>query len=214
MKSYCIKTDNEHIKEYLLNKISKIDFPNIYYCCKFFKIYENIILHYKENNVEKFQNIVADIIMEVIIKFYQRKIIKRIININYFYFDEVEKNIILKNCDEFIMQKSEEIKETIFIEIKNYIQAHRNIALEGVVNFRLTKYIKILDNIVDMAVNKHIIEKEYIEFINLLKVYVSSTEPKTEILHLIYRNGESTLLDKNKNIIVILSIFIIFLNKR
>ena len=40
MKSYCIKTDNEKIIEYLLNKISKIDFPDIYYCRKSFKILE------------------------------------------------------------------------------------------------------------------------------------------------------------------------------
>ena len=47
MKSYCIKTDNKEIIEYLLNKISKLDTPNIYYCNKSFKIYENVILHYK-----------------------------------------------------------------------------------------------------------------------------------------------------------------------
>ena len=37
MKSYCIKTDNKKIIEYLLNKISKLDFSDIYYCNKSFK---------------------------------------------------------------------------------------------------------------------------------------------------------------------------------
>ena len=59
----------------------------------------------------------------------------------------------------------------------------------------------MLDNIVDMAVNKYIIEREYKEFINLLKIYVNSTDAKAEIIHLIYTNGESILLDKEKNII-------------
>lgn len=201
MKSYCIKTDNEKIIEYLLNKISKLDLPNIYYCNKSFKIYENVIVHYKEENIDKFINIVADIITEAIIEFYQDKILKRIINVNYFYFDELERKIILENCIEFTKQEEEEIKETVFVGVKNYILEHRNIVLEGVANFRINEYIKILDNIVDMAVNKYIIEKEYREFINLLKVYVNSTESKTEILHLIYTNGESILLDKDKNII-------------
>ena len=62
MRSYCIKTDNEKIIEYLLNKISNLDFPDIYYCNKSFKIYENVILHYKESNIDKFQNIVANLI--------------------------------------------------------------------------------------------------------------------------------------------------------
>lgn len=203
MKSYCIKTDNEKIIEYLLNKISKLDLPNIYYCNKSFKIYENVIVHYKEENIDKFINIVADIITEAIIEFYQDKILKRIINVNYFYFEELERKIILENCREFTKQEGEEIKETVFMGVKNYILEHRNIVLEGVANFRINEYIKILDNIVDMAVNKYIIEKEYREFINLLKVYVNSTESKTDILHLIYTNGESILLDKDKNIIQI-----------
>ena len=201
MKSYCIKTDNEEIIEYLLNKISKIDIPNIYYCNKSFKIYENVILHYTDNNVEQFNNLVAELITEVIIKFYQIKILKRIINVNYFYFDEFERKIILENCDEFIKQEEEKITETIFISVKEYILEHKSIVVEGVANFRINEYIKALDNIVDMAVNKYIIEKEYREFINLLKVYVNSTSSKTDMLHLIYTNGESILLDKDKNII-------------
>ena len=39
--------------------------------------------------------------------------------------------------------------------------------------------------------------------LNLLKMYVNSKEPETEEIHLIYTNGESILLDKNKDIITI-----------
>ena len=203
MKSYCIKTDNEKIIEYLLNKFLNIDFPDIYYCHKSFKIYENVIIHYKDSNIEKFENIVADLILDTILEFYQEKIMKRIINVNYFYFDDFERNIIFENCTEFFKQDEFEIKETLFKEIKLYIKENKNIVLEGVVNFRINEYIKLIDNIVDMAVNKYIIEKEYKEFIDLLKIYVNTSEPKIEIIHLIYVNGESILLDKNKNIIQI-----------
>ena len=203
MKSYCIKTDNEKIIEYLLNKFLNIDFPDIYYCHKSFKIYENVIIHYKDSNIEKFENIVAILILDTILEFYQEKIIKRIININYFYFDDFERNIIFENCVEFLKQDKFEIKETLFKEIKAYIKDNRNIVLEGVANFRINEYIKLIDNIVDMSVNKYIIEKEYKEFINLLKIFVNTSESKMEIIHLIYVNGESILLDKDKNIIQI-----------
>lgn len=201
MKSYCIKTDNEKIIDYLLNKIANLDFPDIYYCKRSFKIYDNVIMHYKENNVAKFQSIVTSMIVDAILEFYQEGIIKRIININYFYFDEFEKKIIFENCQEFFKQDEEEIIETVFRELKKYVKENKNIVLEGVINFRLTEYVKILDNIVDMAVNKYIIEKEYKEFINLLKIYVNATEAKTDMFHLIYLNGESILLDKQKNIV-------------
>ena len=44
-------------------------------------------------------------------------------------------------------------------------------------------------------------EKEYNEFINLLKLYVDSKPPEISIVHLIYTNGESILLNEYKKII-------------
>lgn len=140
-------------------------------------------------------------IIDVITQFYQDKITRRIVNLNYFYFDDFERNIIFENCKEFLHQ--DEIEEKIFPSIKKFLKDNRNIVLEGVVNFRVRNYIEYLDNIVDMAVNKYIIEKEYKEFISLLKIYVNTTEAKTDIMHLIYVNGESILLDKQKSIIQI-----------
>ncbi len=137
----------------------------------------------------------------MIIKFYQEKIIRRIINSNYFYFDDFERNIIYEDCKEFFNR--EEAEEILFEQIKKYLKEKRNIVLDGIVNFRIDEYIKYLDNIVDMAVNKYIIEKEYKEFISLLKLYVNTTEYKTDIIHLIYVHGESILLDKDKKIVQI-----------
>ena len=159
MKSYCIKTDNERIIEYLLNKISKLEFPNIYYCKKSLKIYENVVMHYKDEYIDKFNNIVTTLIVDTIRTFFEERILKRIINVNYFYFDEFERNIIYDDCNEFLKQDDVEINETIFKQIKNYIKENKNIVLEGVVNFRINDYVKILDNIVDMAVNLDIIVK-------------------------------------------------------
>ena len=42
---------------------------------------------------------------------------------------------------------------------------------------------------------------EYTEFINLLKLYIDSREPLSSIIHLVYTNGESILLDQNKSLI-------------
>ena len=75
--------------------------------------------------------------------------------------------------------------------------------LEGFIHFRLPDYKQTLEEIVDFAVNQFIIEKEYTEFIHLLKVYIDSKEPQTKLVHLIYTNGESILLDENKNVIVL-----------
>ncbi len=201
MISYCIKTDNIEIIQYLLNKISNLDFPDIIYCNKTFKKYENVIMHCRNTNYEEFKNIISSLVSDIIIKFYQEKLVRRMIIVNYFYFEDYEKKLIYENCKEFLLQSKEEVYETLFKEIEKYVNDKRNIYIQGIVNFRISEYIKALDNIVDMGVNKYIIEKEYKEFINLLKIYVNSAECKTDILHLIYSNGESILLDKEKNII-------------
>lgn len=201
MKSYCIKTNNKEIIKYLLNKFNEITFPNIYYCEKSFNKYDNFIMHYKENDVWAFENVVSSIVSNVIVDFYEDKLIKRLININYFYFETVEREIIYNNCTNFICEQREEIYETLFMNIKKYLQENKRIYLDGIVNFRLTDYIKKIDSIVDLGVNQYIIEKEYKEFISLLKIYVNSSTNKSETIHLVYVNGESILLDKDKNLI-------------
>ena len=201
MKSYCIKTNNEKIINYLLNKIENINFDNIYYCDKEFKIYRNVFIHYVGTNTDAFINFVTELISDTIMEFYEEKVITRIVNSNYFYFDEYEKKIILDNCREYSKMELENKKEKLYVAVKEYLKENRAIVLDGMVNFRIKEYIKILDNIVDMSVNQYIIEKEYTEFINLLKIYVNQSEPGVKLLHLIYMNGESILLDEEKNMV-------------
>lgn len=201
MRSYCIKTNNENIINYLLNKIEKINFENIYYCDRKFKIYKNVCIHYVGTNIDGFINFVANLISDMIIDLYEEKIINRIISSNYFYFDEYEQKIILENCREYCKVEYVEKKETLYCEIEKYINENKAIVLEGIINFRIKEYIKILDKIVDTSVNQYIIEKEYNEFINLLKVYINTTKPGVSLLHLIYINGESILIDENKNVV-------------
>ena len=55
----------------------------------------------------------------------------------------------------------------------------------------------------DICVNKFVIDREYLEFVNLLKTYVRSTPSNSNTIHLIYKNNESVLLDENNNAIPI-----------
>ena len=197
MKSYCIKTNNDNMINYLLDKIEKINFENIYYCNRKFVIYKNVIIHYVGDKTENFENFVSEIISDTIINFYEKKILTRIINSNYFYFDNYERKIILENCENICKVEECAKKETLYKQVEEYVKENKNIVLDGVINFRIQKYIQELDNIVDIAVNQYIIEKEYNEFINL----VNTAKTGADLVHLIYTNGESILLDEEKNII-------------
>lgn len=205
MKSFCIKTNNTNIINYLLKRFSDSNIENIYYRNNEFRLYKNVIIHYTGSDLSLFFNQLSDIITDCIIKFYEEKILSHIINFNYFYFDSYEKDEIKKDCLNIL--KLENIsnyankRETIWVSVFEYIMEHNSMILSGFVNFRISDYTKSLDYIVDVSVNKFILEKEYREFIDLLKLYIYSKKPNKELIHLIYMGEDSMLLDENKNII-------------
>lgn len=201
MKSFCFKTNNTQILNYLLNRIQKIDFENLIYSQNQFKIYKNITIHYRGNNNNKFYNFLTELIGEVVIEFYEEKILKQLINYNYFYFDEYEKNKILENCMQLIEPEMYNTKLLDNKNIKEYVKENKAMILDGFVYFRLRAYLEYLDEVVDSGVNQFVIEKEYREFISLLRIYVESKVPEYNLLHLIYINGESILLDEKRNIV-------------
>lgn len=201
MKSFCFKTNNTQILNYLLNRIQEIDFENLIYSQNQFKIYKNITIHYRGNNNNKFYNFLTELIGEVVIEFYEERILKQLINYNYFYFDEYEKNKILENCMQLIEPEMYNTKLLDNKNIKEYVKENKAMILDGFVYFRLRAYLEYLDEVVDSGVNQFVIEKEYREFISLLRIYVESKVPEYNLLHLIYINGESILLDEKRNIV-------------
>lgn len=205
MKSFCIKTNNTQIKNYLLKNLACIDFEDIYYIDRKFKIYDNVIIHYTGEDECTFLNILSAIISDCILLFFEPILIRRSINFNYFYFDDFEKKLIEDTCYNYIASDEDNTlkfrKDEIWQIVLKYIIENKSMILDGFVNFRLDNYITTIDEIVDYSVNKYVVEKEYNEFINLLKLYIDSKESETPLVHLIYTNGESILLDNNRNII-------------
>lgn len=205
MKTFCVKSNNNDILNYLLNRIKEIDFEDLVYSKNEFKIYKNVIIHYKGEEIENYIYFLSNIITEVVLKFYEEKLIKQMLNYNYFYFNDYERLQICDNCIEIIKSDEETLlktrKDMIEEAALNYLKEYKYMILDGFVHFRLKEYISYLDNVIDTAVNQFIIEKEYNEFINLLKIYVDTKLPECDLLHLIYMNGESILLDDYKNIV-------------
>ena len=201
-KSICIKTNNKDISEYILKEIEYFELTNIYISCYDFKHYTNVIIHYTGNNTDLFINKISVLLSYVVIDFYEPILIKNIINLNYFYFSQEEKkeiyNICLTNID---FSNSVKMLNIISHSFYEYFLENKYVILDGFIRFKLNDYIKELDCIVDMCVNKFIIDREYNEFITLLKVYVQTTTPTCDIVHLIYINQESILLDSDKNVI-------------
>lgn len=209
MKSICIKTTNKKVINYLLDGLNDIDIDNIYFSYKKFKIYDNIIIHYTGNNIELFYKQISYILTNLVVDIYEYEIIKKLISNDYFYFDQLEQKQIAELTleDFYDIEETEMPKEKIFNLLSNifykYISTHKALFLKGFITFRIKKYIEILNSQIDKSVNKFLIQREYTEFISLLKMYVNTEITKIDTIHLIYSNSTPIILDSNKNVIKI-----------
>lgn len=205
MKSFCIKTNNIQIINYLLKNLEISPLENIYFVYKEFKNFKNVIIHYTGLETNTFFTLLSEIITNCILYFYEPLLLKKILNFNFFYFDSYEQDLIKENCLKYISQQEIQNikyrKNEIYTEVLKYIIENKYMILDGFVSFRLENYIYTLEEIVDYNVNEYVIEKEYTEFINLLKMYVDSKPPESSTIYLVYCNGESVLFNKNKDLI-------------
>lgn len=207
MKSICIKTNDSNLSNYLLNELNYLEIEPLYISTKEFKHYNNIIIHYTGNNNIKFIHELSCILSCLVIDELEEKFLNQLIQKNYFYFEQEETKHILDICyeifsDNFNLHFNKKYNTLINI-FDEYLTTNKSIFLSGFLNFKIKKYTMILENIVDEAVNTFIIEKEYYEFISLLKMYITSQPSNCDIIHLIYNNENSILLDKNKKVIKI-----------
>lgn len=206
MKSLCIKTNHSKILDYLLNELKYTDIKDICFSRNQFKNYQNIVIHYLSTDYSYFFSKISTLLSFLIIDEFEDMLIKRNISKNYFYFDSLERTQILKNCydllsDEYYQWFDKKF-QVLYDSIYEFISNNKIMILDGFINFRLQKYNSILDEIVSEGINNYIIEKEYMEFISLLKLYIHSQNSNCNIVHLIYKSSDSILLDENKNVIL------------
>ena len=201
MSSLCIKTNNEDILTYLQKEFSEFNMLNVFYSRNEFKSYKNIIIHYTGIDNELFYTKLATILSYLVIDHFENDIIKNLLFANYFYFDNSEFNKILNLCtenlcddDDFSFQNRQLFLFDAFYE---YISKNHSIVLSGFINFRLKNYRKLLEELVDFSVNEYIIEREYLEFISLLRLYINSQTASSQIVHLISLEHDTFLLDEN-----------------
>lgn len=205
MKSLCIKTNNSKTINCLLNLLEKSYIENTYFSCRTFKHFTNIIIHYLGNNLDYFYSNISDLIVCLILDNYECEILKEIILQNYFYFDNNEINKVLHICEDILCDSDEYSFENryniLFNNLYDYISNNNKLYLNGFLTFRNKKYFKYLSETIDVAVNKFIIEREYLEFVSLLKIYINSHSSSINKVSLHYNASKPILFDENNNII-------------
>lgn len=155
MKSVCIKTIGDEKIEYLIKELEVLPI-NIYISNYRFKTYDNLIIHYPSKEyIDEFYEVLSLVIKKCIEHFYRDTFIKKIVEKNYFYLSNMERNYICEITKKVLDLPDEKIgyiNETLKDTIKNYIIENKKIVLEGFVNFRIKVYKELLDRIVEVSV--------------------------------------------------------------
>jgi len=69
--------------------------------------------------------------------------------------------------------------------ILDYLAGQKELNIDGFITFRLRDYRVELNDAVGHAVDDFLMEKEYLEFINLLRYFVEAQESKLKLVHVI-----------------------------
>ena len=161
MKSICIKLTNQNTAKYLLEQLDNFELDSIYFSYKKFKIYYNVIIHYKGKNIDLFCKNLAKILSFTIIDLYEENIIKNLIKSEYFYFDSLERQQIANTTYEDLYEVEESVYkpekrfELIYQTLYNYLNSNHSIVLKGFITFRLKAYFEaILEQIDKIKTNK------------------------------------------------------------
>lgn len=157
---------------------------------------------------EKIQEIinlyVSNILYRIVIDNYRQKEMFEFLTDNYFFLKQSE---ILEVEDEIVkVLKCEEIvkdEDSIYClnrinsmieKIRDCINEKQEININGFITFRMRKLRNDIEKIIDKVVENYIIEKEYKEFVRLLKYFVDIQECKIQEVNIIIEEGNNYIV--------------------
>ncbi|AWI06890.1 putative sporulation protein YtxC [Clostridium drakei] len=198
-----------NIKEYFKNKNVIIGISeSIESNTHFVKIFCNEELNDKQNNM--FNVNIANMLYGIVIDEFYKKDMEMFLCDTYFFLRHDEIKEIRENSKKVLSGKDTIIDENsiyymnkrnvIIDKIVECIVENKEININGFITFRMKELRADLEEIVDKVVEKYMAEKEYNEFIKLLKYFVEIQESKIEEINIIVKNdGKYLIQDREGN---------------
>lgn len=143
---------------------------------------------------------VASALSDVIVEKWESDMIRKIIRDTYHYFSGDEQDQIADYTGRNLTDSAGAAgdgwqrykvnrKSQILHRLRDYLDSADELVLEGFVTFRLRDYLEELEDAVDRAVDEFLMEREYREFIRLLRYFVEVQEPRIDHVHVMMQAG-------------------------
>jgi len=139
----------------------------------------------------------AEILADYIINEFEMKLIRELIYKHDEFKPKDEIDAVEQYCRQFLNDdpftfRSEKISEAL----ARYLEESPTINLDGFIRFRLEAYLDELKEVVEYAVDEFLMDKQYQEFIALLKYLVYMQEAKIPLAHLVHKGNQFQLLNE------------------
>ncbi|MEK6266173.1 MAG: putative sporulation protein YtxC [Clostridium sp.] len=206
----CIMDEIKDIKECFENKkviigISECIIENTHFI-KFFCSDDNI----SASNIKTFNLHIANMLYKLVIKKFCKSGMGSFLAETYFFLGNDEIKQIEPKIIEALLSEGSitgpnivyymNRKNIVIDKINKFIEENNEINVNGFLTFRTKQLRQDLECIVDKVVESYMVEKEYDEFVNLLKYFVEVQESKVnEVNIIIGKNGNYYLRDSEGN---------------
>lgn len=166
----------------------------------------NDSLFSEEDILYIFKHQLSEIIADYILFTFKDRIIKKFVNKKYPFIQVEDREVLQKRTESFLYYYDEnesfsklmslKRKNKIVMSIIDHFESSNLIIIEGFVNFCMQDYIDEIIFAMELAYEELKNEKEYNEFIKLLRYFVESQAPKVyEVNLLINDSGKFSLWD-------------------
>jgi len=154
---------------------------------------------------------IAEAVAEVIITWWQPEIFREIIQGGYpeLCSSDVERVInklftVSREPGVFmqVVTSNSAWKKEIATRVVDFLETCSSLVIDGFINFRLQDFKTELEHIVNDAVEEFLLEKEYDDFIDLLRYFVETQEPRIKKIHVVlFPSGSFNMYDSNYSVI-------------
>lgn len=159
---------------------------------------------WKHSERVEISEILACALADHILRIEELNLLKHLIRNEFAYESEAEMNKILAYTNQMLNEENDTLyvadhsrirrRITISNEIKIFFKKSPILNVEGFLKFRLQPYKEELREVVEYAVDEFLMDKQYQEFIALLKYFVFIQEAKIPAVHLMHKGGHEFAL--------------------
>lgn len=164
------------------------------------------------NPLEIFRYYIARALADLIVNEVTQQALPKILHHHYAQFGEEDQDDILARARNLLevspdpdgrgLVRQINRRNQILFRLLEYLDLHDELVVEGFLRFRLKEYFRELVEIIDRAVEAFMADREYQEFVRLLRYFVELQEPRQEEVHVVLRpDGLYQLLDRENRVV-------------